>query len=69
MINTRIKELSMIGNLLIQKCKEIGYSKDGKSITYYEGESEDKYLHTKEKNKYGKTKMYEIVIADKEYKK
>lgn len=48
--------------------KEIGYSKDGKSITYYEGESEDKYLHTKEKNKYGKTKMYEIVIADKEYK-
>ncbi|MEG0709297.1 MAG: hypothetical protein RR481_03595 [Longicatena sp.] len=46
---------------------EVGTSKDGKTITYYPNENEEKYLNTIEKNKYGKAKQYEIIIADQEY--
>lgn len=46
---------------------EIGTSSDGKTIEYYEGESEAKYLENLEVNKYGKIKQFEIKIADQDY--
>lgn len=48
---------------------EIGTSKDGKTIDYYNGENEEKYLNSNVKNKFGKKKQYEIKIADSEYLK
>lgn len=46
---------------------EIGTSKDGENIEYYDGESEDKYLNCQELNEFGKIKRYKIVIADDDY--
>lgn len=48
---------------------EIGTSNDGKTIDYYDGESENKYIYSKEVNKFGKKKQYEIKIADNDYLK
>lgn len=46
---------------------EIGISKDGEKIDYYDGESEEKYLNSQELNEFGKVKRYKIVIADDNY--
>lgn len=47
--------------------REIGILNLDNTITFYEGESEEKYLSCTEKNKYGKTKVYEIKEADENY--
>lgn len=47
----------------------IGKSRDGKSIEYYDGESEEKYINSTKTNQYGKVIRYEIKIADEEYMK
>lgn len=48
---------------------EIGISKDDKTIDYYNGENEEKYINSNVKNKFGKKKQFEITIADSEYLK
>ena len=47
--------------------KEIGMLNLDSSITFYEGESKEKYQNQTDKNKYGKIKRYDIVEADDKY--
>lgn len=47
--------------------KEIGILNLDSSITFYAGESKEKYQNQTEKNQYGKIKRYEIVEADDKY--
>lgn len=47
--------------------KEIGILNWDSSITFYEGESKEKYQNQTDKNKYGKIKRYDIVEADDRY--
>lgn len=48
---------------------EIGKANSDGKIEFYEGQSKNKYENSKETNAYGKTKKYEIIIADEEYLK
>lgn len=46
---------------------EIGTVDKNNNIVYYDGESKEKYTNCTETNQFGKTKKYEIVIADEKY--
>lgn len=46
---------------------EIGITKEDGTITYYEGESEKKYLESLKLDPYGHKMRYEIKIADEDY--
>lgn len=54
-------------NLHEQNDVEIGIQNVDGTKQFYKGENEEKYLNTQEKNQFGKIKVYEIIIADKNY--
>jgi thiol-disulfide isomerase/thioredoxin len=46
---------------------EIGIQNADGTKQFYNNQTEEKYLNTKEKNQFGKLKIYEIIVADKKY--
>ncbi|WP_124067743.1 hypothetical protein [Clostridium sp. E02] len=54
-------------NLHQQNDVEIGIQNADGTKQFYKDQNEERYLNTQDKNKYGKTKVYKIIIADENY--